>query len=285
MRLDINKVSITITCLAIISATLYGIMRPYTYSSRAYPLEASAIKFLASAPQLEEVESFDASSHEYYWLNSGGLAYLDGTTSMSTLRGDLVKGSKWRVEYMNANPIDTDNGYHPQSLFRLFTKAKYGDGTYQAYFKIKKTILSPSPNRNGSNGLLLMIHATDNDDLYYAGLRVDGTAVIKKKIGGTYYTLSEVPVFAFAKYDKDSTPNLLPLNILLGVQVNVKTLLNNQVDMTLSIDLGSSGIWVPIIHVIDKPKDNVPTLPMPAHAGLRTDFMEVEIRNFIITSL
>lgn len=285
MRMDINKVAVAITCVAIISAALYGIMRPYRYSANTDRLGASAGKFLSSLPKLEEAESFDASANETYWLNSGAFAYLDGTTSVGTLRGDAEKGSRWQTEYMKSNPIDTDNGVHPQNLFRLFTKADYGDGTYQAYFKIKKTILSPSPNRNASNGVLIMIHATDNDDLYYAGLRVDGTAVIKKKIGGIYHTLGEVPVFAFAKYDRDTVPNLLPLNVLLGVQTKIKSWPNDQVDITLSIDIGASGIWVPVLHAVDAPKDGVPTLPLPAHAGLRTDFMEVEMRNFMITSL
>jgi hypothetical protein len=285
MRFDINKIAVILTCAAIFAATVYGIMRPFKFSIDSNLSKFSLDIFSTHPVILEEAENYDASLSDSYWLNSGARTYIYGTSSIQTIFGDLEKGSKWQLAYMASNPVDTENGFHPQNLFRLFTKDAYGDGTYQTYFKITKTILSQSPNRNESNGVLIMLHAKDNDNLYYAGLRVDGTAVIKKKIAGQYMTLGEVPVFAFAKYSKDSNPNLLPVNAWLGVQVKIKNLPHDQEDIALSIDIGDSGVWVPVIHTIDIPQNGMPTLPLPAHAGLRTDFMEVEMKDFMVTSL
>ena len=285
MHFDINKVAVFITCVAVFTATLYGIMRPFKYSVTSPIPQSSRDIFFSTPTLLEEAGGYESSLNNLYWLNSGALAYVYGSTSIRTLTGDLEKGSKWQRAYMVSNPIDTENGYHPQNLFRLFTKAVFSDAVYQTYFKITKIVLSQSPNRNESNGVLIMFHAKDNANLYYAGLRVDGTAVIKKKTTGDYMTLGEVPVFAFAKYDKNSNPNLLPLDVWLGVQVKIKELPLKQEDITLSIDIGNSGMWVPMIHVIDTFQNNVPTLFEPSHAGLRTDFMEVQMKDFTITSI
>ncbi|HVS79645.1 MAG TPA: hypothetical protein VHF05_01570 [Candidatus Paceibacterota bacterium] len=233
---------------------------------------------------LEESDGFDTSASPLYWLNSGAEALLSSSSSWSTVKGDLAAGSKWHEEYASSNSTDTDGGIHPQNLFRIFTRGVYGDGAYSAYAKIDRIVASASPNRNSSNGVFLMIHAEDSDNLYYAGLRVDGNAVIKKKIGGTYYTIAETPLFAYAPYNRDTRPDLLPLNTWLGMKADVKTLPDNSVQIEFSIDLSGEGSWIPILSVTDAPKGNVQTLPGPGHAGIRSDFMEMSIRDFRVDS-
>ena len=112
-----------------------------------------------------------------------------------TIQGDFPEGSKWQKKYEKSNPKDTDNGTHPQNIFRLVTKAKWQNFDQEAYFRINRLNLSSSDNRNESNGILLFNRYEDGDNLYYTGLRVDGTAVIKKKYAGKYYTLSEKVFF------------------------------------------------------------------------------------------
>jgi hypothetical protein len=59
---------------------------------------------------------------------------------------------------------------------------------------------SNSIHRMASNGVLLFNHYLDGDNLYYVGIRVDGSAIVKKKKDGVYYTMESKRVFP-GKYD------------------------------------------------------------------------------------
>ncbi|HEX7586535.1 MAG TPA: hypothetical protein VF390_02800, partial [Patescibacteria group bacterium] len=138
---------------------------------------------------LEESSSMKKSKSPDWWLNSGGIM-LSNSQEFSTNFGPLPKDSSWRKLYFKTNPKDTDDGYYPQNLFRLVTNDKWENFSQSVYFNINKLNLSESKNRNESNGVLLFNRYLDGNNLYYIGLRVDGEAVIKKKIAGKYYTLA-----------------------------------------------------------------------------------------------
>jgi hypothetical protein len=286
-NLQRNRIAVAAFLILFIAFAMYGLSKSVLRIHGNYTEGQVAFSgaSLSSSTTLEEAEGFDASANPAYWLNSGAYAYFSGVSDFATLHGDLPPGSKWQQSYMNSNSIDTDGGIHPQNLFRLFTKDMYGNGSYVAYAKIDSTIKSLSPNRNDSNGVFLMIHAKDSDNLYYAGLRVDGNAVIKKKIGGIYYTLAEVPVFAYAAYDTNTMPSVLPLKTWLGMKADVRTVGQGNVDIIFSIDLSGAGIWIPLLHITDMPSQTVQTLPDAGHAGIRSDFMEMEIKDFKVSSL
>jgi hypothetical protein len=96
--------------------------------------------------------------------------------------------------------------------------------------------LSDSEYRNESNGVLLFNRYKDGDNLYYSGIRVDGQAVIKKKIKGKYFTLVEKELFGKdGDYDRKSNPNLIPQ----GKWIGIKSVLKNEgeaVDIKLYVD-------------------------------------------------
>lgn len=234
-----------------------------------------------------ESGSLDASRNADYWLNSGAEAYeSDGT--LSTLSGELPDGSDWRDYYASTNPADTDGGRHPQSIFRLLAKRSAENVAAQAYFSIRRHILSESANRNESNGVFLMTRYRDGDNLYYAGLRVDGYAVVKKKLGGAYHTLATAPVFSYARYDRAAMPNLLPENVPLGVRAEVFDAGEGRVQINVLIDIGKNGTWVPVIRAVDAGSGAASGTPVIAGEGLvgiRTDFMEVDIEEFSVESL
>jgi hypothetical protein len=226
-----------------------------------------------------------ASGNPYWWLDSGAkLIFSNGTGS--TIMGPLSRFDRWRFEYAQSNALDTDGGYYPQNIFRLVSRQKRLDYRQTLYFQIKKYNLSSSDNRNESNGVLLFNRYEDGDNLYYAGLRVDGTAVIKKKQGGTYYTMAQTPVIGNSlPYDRQNNPNLLPLNSWLGIQSLVRNLPGERVLVELYLDREGNGLWEKVLSVIDDGRTVGPALSHAGYTGVRTDFMDVIFWQYRLTAV
>ena len=235
---------------------------------------------------IEETGKIDNSPNPYWWLNSGGLFYSkDGVGK--TIQKELPQYSKWRLAYALSSPIDTDNGYHPQNIFRLVSRNKWKNFEQEVYFKVNKINASESPNRNGSNGVLFFNRYQNGDNLYYAGIRVDGVAVIKKKINGKYYTLAKKQFYTNDKpYNRNANPNLIPNEKWLGIKSEVKTNPDKSVSVKLFIDNEKNGNWVLALEAKD---DNEfysgPPILNDGYAGLRSDFMDVEFDDYGIIEL
>ena len=232
---------------------------------------------------LDEAGKMDDSSSPYFWLNSGGQFLLkDGIGK--TVQGELAKLNKWRLAYAASNPTDTDNGYHPQNIFRLVTRSKWQNFTQEVYFNIAKLNMSASQNRNASNGILLFNRYQNGSNLYYVGIRVDGAAVIKKKINGTYYTLANKSFYKVdAPYNRDTNPNLIPIQKWIGLRSEVKTNSDNTVNIKLFVDRDKTGNWILAVEA----KDNGKTyggnaILSEGYAGIRTDCMDVEFDDYKI---
>ncbi|MDO8572392.1 MAG: hypothetical protein Q7S11_01320 [bacterium] len=235
---------------------------------------------------LDEAGKMDDSSSPYWWLNSGGQFYLkDGIGK--TVQRELAKFNKWRLTYAASNPIDTDNGYHPQNIFRLVTRSKWRNFSQEASFQNVKLNMSTSTNRNASNGILLVNRYQDGNNLYYTGIRVDGAAVIKKKIKGVYYTMAYKPFYkADTLYNRDTNPNLIPTLKWIGLKSEVKTNSDNTVSIKLFIDKDKTGNWVLVAEAKDDGKNygGVPILN-EGYAGIRTDFMDVLFDDYRIVKI
>lgn len=227
---------------------------------------------------LPEAGSMEESWSKYWWLNSGGMLIIEDGVG-KTIQGDLSFVSPWRIVYAKNNPTDTDNGYHPQNIFRLISRSTWLNVQQEAYFKIVKTNMSNSPNRNSSNGILLMSRYIDGDNLYYAGLRTDGAAVVKKKIDGVYTTLAYEKIFE-GSYDALENPNLIPANMLIGLRSETITNVDGTVTIKLLIDVDSSGTWIPVIETIDDGKKFGRVISREGYTGIRTDFMDVEFERY-----
>ena len=187
---------------------------------------------------LEETDRMANSADSDWWVNSGGWFVQAGGVG-STWIGESPAASRWRLAYLLSNPVDTDRGAHPQNLFRLIARSVWIEPDQQVYFRIRADNLSSSPNRTQSNGVLLFSRYADGENLYYAGLRVDGYAVIKKKIGGAYATLAETPWFP-GTYDRTAQPNLIPHDAWIGLRTVVHAE-GNIVVLQLYIDPDRSG--------------------------------------------
>jgi len=222
-----------------------------------------------------EKHPLEKSSSPYWWVNSGAYMYLKGGEGM-TVQGELPTLDPRRVSYGTFDPIETDGGYHPQNVFRLILRTTWQDSRQEMRVKLNKYNLSDSPERTASNGVLLFSRYIDGNNLYYAGLRVDGSAIIKKKYGGKYFTMAEVRgVLPGAKYDRSANPNLLPLGTWIGLRVDTANKDDGKVSLMLYADIGMKGEWTLVASVVD---DGVtyggPALTESGHTGLRTDFMD-----------
>src|SRR6185436_11937077 len=187
---------------------------------------------------LSEAGSMRDSESSDWWVNSGGYLYSNPELS-GTIQGSLPSSDRWFKEYASSNPEDTDNGEHPQNIFRLVSRTLWQNFSQEAYFKITAHNKSESENRNQSNGLLLFNRYADGNNLYYTGVRVDGDLVIKKKQAGKYTTLAQEEIFP-GDYDANDNPNLIPVGEWIGLKSVVTTDEDGVVSIKLYTDVGKT---------------------------------------------
>jgi hypothetical protein len=228
--------------------------------------------------RLEEADRMERSASPDWWLNSGGWFLQQGGVGKTWI-GEAPAGSYWRKIYNRTNPWDTDQGAHPQNLFRLITRSPWRSPGQRVYFRIAGDNLSASANRNQSNGVLLFIQYRDAGNLFYAGVRVDGSAVIKKKTGGVYATLAERPWYPGA-YNRASSPNLIPHHEWIGLRTVLQTDGGN-VTIRLYIDPDRSGFWILALEAEVKASPSQDAMES-GYGGIRTDFMDVEFDDYRI---
>lgn len=225
---------------------------------------------------IEETARPENSKDKLWWLNSGAYAIIDGG-DISTIQGRLPAPSIWRLLYARNNPFDTKEGLYPQNVFRLLTKNIVEESTFETYAEIKKINEIDSPNRNESNGVLIFQRYQDSNNLYYAGIRVDGNAVIKKKINGTYYTLAEQKMFN-GTYDRKKNVTLIPLQKRIGIRVITTDTADNSVMIHLFLDKEGSNQWEEVLETIDDGSVGGNPLQKKGRAGVRADFMDASFK-------
>ena len=281
-----NILFLLVLVVLFISTSLYKfpslISLPFLSTKKADPIiSPDSFDFSQS---LEEAGTPEDSKSKNWWVNSGAYLVKEDTV-LKTVQAELPVADKWAKLYKQTTPVETDNGLHPQNIFRLVNKSTILNFRQQAYFKINKTILSRSPNRNESNGLLFFNRYNDGDNLYYTGIRVDGIAIVKKKKNGVYTTMSQTKFFD-GSYNKESNPNLLPQNQWLGLRSEVQNTPSQQVLIKLFLDREANGNWHQIAEVTDDNSNfDGAAFTNPAHVGIRTDFMDVEFKDYSLTQL
>ena len=234
---------------------------------------------------IEEAGSMEESHNLYWWVNSG--AYLTISNGVShTVQGELPEASYWQKAFADHSSGSTDGGFHPQNIFRLVTRTQWKNLQQEAYFKINKHNFSKDSHRNASNGLLLFNRYIDGDNLYYTGIRVDGAAVIKKKIKGAYYTLDYQSVMQGKKYDRQSNPTLLPVGEWIGIKSEVTTTLDNAVNIKLFLDKNGDGKWELVATAVDNGKTyGGEAITQQGHAGIRTDFVDASFKKYLVEEI
>lgn len=224
-----------------------------------------------------------SSAHPFWWVNSGGrMVAADGHGG--TMHADAPEGDKWRKAFAATHAEDTDGGLHPQNLFRLYTRQKFGDAAVSAYLREDHYYQSTSPNRRESNGLLLFARgAEDGQTMYYAGIRADGFYTIKRKKAGTYTTLAQVQCYP-GKYDRDLAPDLLPHGNWIGLRLTCRNLTGldqGKVKVSLEVDPRWYGHWTTIASMTDAAGQSITA---DGYAGIRTDFMDASFAHFSVAA-
>lgn len=222
-----------------------------------------------------------ASESDTWWLSSGGRFLVDGGVA-GTIKGESPR-DYYRQRYAQRNPRDTDAGRFPQNLFRLVTRQTWsGDVMQELSFRVTDYRLSESPQRYAPNGVLLFSRFADEDNLYYAGIRVDGHAVVKKKSDGVYYTLMEREVFK-GEYDRERNPNLLPTDRWIGIRAVTSDEPDGSVAVSLYVDRKNAGDWELVAKGIDAGVGGEP-FRESGRTGIRTDFMDVEFDDYSVNT-
>lgn len=221
----------------------------------------------------------DRSTSPYFWVSSGGrMEMREGLCE--TIQGKLPVSDPSRIEYARVNPLDTGNGYYPQNTFRLVTRAAWGNSEESVRFRITAQNLTNTPNREGYSGVFLFNRYLDKDNLYYAGVRDDGLAIIKKKIGTTYYTLAYTQVFgSFSQFDKVTDPSFLPTWQWMGIKTRVTNNSDGSVTIRLYLDKNDSGNFVQVASYTDRGIGGAP-FRANGKGGIRTDYMDVQFDDF-----
>ncbi len=234
---------------------------------------------------VEEAGESDASRSPYFWLNSGGRLTIENGIG-KTIQGVLPESDRWYQEYKESDSKDTDEGARPQNIFRLLTRSNWKNPSVSVDFYITADNFSESNNRNASNGVLFMSRYQDGNHLYYAGVRVDGTAVIKKKYGGIYHTLAQQGVFPGAYKGEQDERNLLPHGTWVSLRMDTETTPDSSVVVRLFMRTSKSVPWKLLLEVVDRGQ-YAATLPIgiSAPVGIRTDFMDVQFRNFRVEEI
>lgn len=250
------RIAISIIAAAVLGAQHYGLGDDRVVAE-TYPREANA--------------------DPDWWVSSGAYFVIEGCSG-STVRGRLPENDRFRLLYARSNPADTEDGFRPQNVFRLVTTGRWSSSVQTGYFRIAAVNAAESPNRNASNGVLFFAGYQDEDNLYYAGLRVDGHAVIKRKAGGAYATLAQAKVLP-GEYDRDRSPNLIPENAWIGMACIKAVRADRTVSVRLYLDLDAVGEWRLAAEAADGDLGGVEAFLGEGNAGIRTDFMDVEFRD------
>jgi len=234
---------------------------------------------------LEESGDIKTGTNPHWSVSSG--AYLFSKSGVgATMMGDLPDIDPWFARYQKSSPADTDNGAHPQNIFRLVMLNKALNFEQEAYFKIRRYNQSDSPERKATNGLFLFNRYQDSDDVYYSGIRVDGYSSIKKKINGQYHTMKYEDVLEVIPYNRESNPNLLPLDTWIGLKSRVENKGENALSIKLYMDMGRTGVWKLIADTEDDGKKfGGKIINQPGFGGIRTDFMDVEFDDYKMVEL
>lgn len=278
----------TLAVLAGVIAVLGSTSATHAATSQYYTFNSDGV--------LHEAGSMSQSSSPYFWLNSGGKMEIKSGIG-GTIHGALTATDKWRVLYGKNNPLDTGNGYYPQNLFRFVTKSTWTNVSQELPFKIDKMNLTDTPNRDGYSGILLFSRYSGNgQNTYYAGIRQDGAAVIKKKIqvngasSGTYYTMLQKNGIFPGTYNRTTNANLIPENKWMALKLDTidksdgTTVINLYLD--LNYDIKTTRNWKLIASATDSNGKYGGTKVLPAaYAGIRTDYMDVSFDNYRLTEV
>lgn len=228
---------------------------------------------------LFETDTMAQSPSPYLWLQSGGMLVLVNGIG-SSIRGTLSATDPIRAQYAQNLPSISDNGTHPQNAFKLFAKTSIKDVSASVYLNRKSDNLANAANRHSYTGESIIARYQNEKTFYYAGIRVDGSIVIKKQNNGSYHTLASKQIFP-GTYDANTNYNLIPLSKWIGLKLVVVDT-SDGVKLTAYTDIGKTGTWKLALTAIDDPQKFGPAITNGGYVGIESDFADVQIDTFAV---
>ncbi len=223
--------------------------------------------------QEKEVALEESYSSQFWYLNSGGIMYLDEKDQPVRTSWGAISSFRWADEYKKTNPKESDSGIHPQNIFRVYTLKTFGNYEQKLYFKVHDNNLSDPNNRHAYNGVSL-VHYKDQNNMYLFRIRMDGRAEITKKVNGNWL---EYPLVAKRIFDRNvgigQDYNSIPSDIWIGIKSQVEST-RNGVKLKFYVDPGD-GVWQ-VLESQDR------DLPVKGQGGIWSDFMDLSFRDYSI---
>jgi hypothetical protein len=227
------------------------------FGSETLPVESPFLYNFNYDGVLVESRSVVDSTSPYFWLNSGGnLTIADG---IGNVRGESA----------------------------LISRSTWNNLSQEISLRINGTEVD-SPYIGAYSGILFLSRYKDDNNYYYTGLRVDGQAVVKKKIDGVFYTMGAAQVYGeMGSYDRESNPNLLPQYEWIKMKSETKNLSSGEVEIVLYVDKLGDGTWTEVLRAKDVSGrfGNSPVINGASHAGVRADFMSVSYEDYKFTEI
>ena len=260
--------------IAILVISLIAILTPLLSVSAATAAVKVSLPWtytFGSSGTLNQTVSADTSGSAYWWVANGGQLLVSNGVG-KTMQGDATSANPWYTIYAKSLAVTSDNGKHPQNTFAALLRTPTLDTDQSIAVQINKDNLANTANRKPYNGIHLISRWQNDGNYYFAGLRADGHAVIKKKVGNAYYTLAEKSAFP-GTYNSTTNPNLLPKNTWMNVRMITSTdasgsvhvqLYLNQTLMLDTTDNGARGA----------------TIKTEGLTGIRSDFMDMLMDNY-----
>src|SRR6185503_13778796 len=193
---------------------------------------------------LNEALSIAQSTSPYFWLRDGGILAIAGGAGTQRDAG----------------------------RFLLLERALVRDSTTDALLNRTAEVFSSAADAQPYDGEAVYARYGDDNNFYYAGLRADGTVILKKKQEGAYATLAQAPLFG-GTYSA-SHPDLIPHNTWIGLRLSVTTLASGAAKLVFFVDVGNTGSWKEVLSATD-------TTPLAAGlSGIESDHADMEISSF-----
>lgn len=275
----------TLTTLISIALIIIGLTLPVhsAQASTAVTVPLPWSYTFNSPGTLNQTATNDQSGSAYWWVSGGGQLVLEGGLG-KTLQGTVPTTNPWNATYAKSQTATSDKGTHPQNTFALILRTPTLNLDQSVSVQINKDNLANTANRNPWNGIHLISRWQGDDTYYFAGIRADGHAVIKKKINGTYYTLAEKTLFP-GTYSAATpeTADLLPKNTWMNVRTATYTDASGNVHVELYVDQSQSGVWQLTLSATDNGSQGN-KIAAQGLSGIRSDFMDISMDNYKISN-
>ena len=264
--------------------TLFGVialLQPLGTAAQAF----SSMYYTFNNPGvLSESSTMAQSTSPYLWLLSGGRMIVTTGGIGETIQGDLLANDRLYRVYSARSAVSSDNGAHPQNVFKMFGRDSVQNPSAQIYINRIKDNTSNPVNRRPYDGESLLARYQDVNNYYYGGLREDGGIVIKKKTNGVFQTLVSKQLFAGA-YNSATNPDLIPRNQWIGLKFVVDSTHSTNPMISLYTDVGQTGTWQLALSVVDDPVKYGNAITNAGLVGIESDYADAQFDNLLISEV